>query len=82
VRYLEDLESQKASNYQNDEERVANMYQLIVYGALGGRFDQTMSAIHALHCLDPNRTAYLISNESMAILLKEVSRNFPRSMDG
>ncbi|KAJ1545062.1 hypothetical protein HK405_008174 [Cladochytrium tenue] len=43
---------------------------LIVLGGLGGRFDQTMASINTLYQLDPDISAYLVSNESIAVLLR------------
>ncbi|KAJ3413488.1 hypothetical protein HDV05_007933 [Chytridiales sp. JEL 0842] len=66
VRYLQELEAKE------EGEKGEGVYEIVVYGAIGGRFDQTMATIHALHELTSlGRKVYAMSNESMAVLLRE-----------
>ncbi|KAJ1566747.1 hypothetical protein HK096_000496, partial [Nowakowskiella sp. JEL0078] len=45
-------------------------FDVIAYGALGGRLDQSMSSIHLLHCLGHERKLILASVDSFAFLLQ------------
>ncbi|ORY08261.1 thiamin pyrophosphokinase 1 [Basidiobolus meristosporus CBS 931.73] len=44
-------------------------YDIVGMGAIGGRFDQTMSSIQMLHMLKDERKVYLISDDSSTFLL-------------
>ncbi|KAJ3190617.1 hypothetical protein HK101_008534 [Irineochytrium annulatum] len=50
--------------------RVQALHELIVLGALGGRLDQIMNSIHMLYTMEEGRRVYLVSNESMAMMLR------------
>ncbi|KAJ3125047.1 hypothetical protein HK101_006003, partial [Irineochytrium annulatum] len=54
----------------DDDVRRRTMHELIVLGALGGRLDQTMHSIHMLYKMEIERKVHLVSNESVAVLLR------------
>ncbi|KAJ3285655.1 cAMP-dependent protein kinase subunit [Borealophlyctis nickersoniae] len=45
-------------------------HEIIVLGALSGRFDHTMASIHTLFLVPEPRMMYLVSGESIAFLLR------------
>ena len=47
-------------------------YEVIALGAIGGRFDHSMSNIHYLHKLKDERRMYLLSDVNMTFLLDKV----------
>ncbi|TPX64556.1 thiamine diphosphokinase [Spizellomyces sp. 'palustris'] len=48
----------------------SSKYEVVVLGALSGRFDHIMSSIHTLFMVAPERKVYLVSSESVAFLLR------------
>ncbi|KAJ3329693.1 cAMP-dependent protein kinase subunit [Blyttiomyces sp. JEL0837] len=47
----------------------SGLYDIIALGAVGGRFDQTIASIHKLFVIGSQRKVYLVSNESIVVLL-------------
>ncbi|KAK9710843.1 thiamine pyrophosphokinase [Basidiobolus ranarum] len=54
---------------EKEKERSGILYDIVGMGAIGGRFDQTMSSIQMLHVLKDERKVYLISDDSSTFLL-------------
>ncbi|KAI8821105.1 thiamine pyrophosphokinase [Fimicolochytrium jonesii] len=60
------------------------LLDVIVWGALSGRFDHVMSGVHTLFMVEPQRRVYLMSPESFAVLLKAGTHEIPcsRALEG
>ncbi|KAJ3185992.1 cAMP-dependent protein kinase subunit [Gaertneriomyces sp. JEL0708] len=54
---------------EHDIEKEPPEIEILVWGALGGRFDHVMSAIHSCY-LFPARKIWLLGEDSVAVLLK------------
>ncbi|KAI9350596.1 thiamine pyrophosphokinase [Zopfochytrium polystomum] len=54
------------------------LHDLVVLGSLGGRFDHTMASIHSAFQIDSRRHVYLVSNDSIAMLLRPGSKHVIR----
>ncbi|KAG5455742.1 MAG: hypothetical protein BJ554DRAFT_4732 [Olpidium bornovanus] len=58
------------------ELKMGEKFAVVAYGALGGRFDQSMANLNQLFHLREERSIYLMSEDSVAFLLWKVREGF------
>jgi len=71
LRFLEDSQKKNAQK-NHDEEEESAIDRVVIYGAFGGRFDQTMASIQTLfqHCTSWNYNILLYTEDTYAMLLE------------
>ena len=59
---------------ENPTGEVCARIPIVVLGAIGGRFDQTMASVYVLHEYSPSRPVFLLDDhfENLSFLLEEV----------